>query len=301
MLFSLATTKDDWVVKAWELVREGEDKLSWKENKCGKFSVRSPYASLARGGREPFLAIIVWNPWVQTEILVYLPAFYLGKDLAIARGYEEYFKTAGCRRQILCWKCHSSTAIPTSGTKLRDRLVKIITDYRTETSLRHGCNDILKADCVNLLVKYYKEARHAIYLSNEEDEARAKRGDSRASQATERPLSMKTMEVKSKTRGGGRCCMCFDPFSIQNVSVIAFFCCHAYHMNCLMDSTYSVSGKQGKGATSRKQHQIMMSMITVLMVRMMPHRVPLGCVVSCVLLLPVEYRFFGGVRVCVCF
>ncbi|KAL6312812.1 hypothetical protein AAG906_022540 [Vitis piasezkii] len=32
---------------------------------------------------------------------------------------------------------------------LRDRLVKIITDYRTETSLRHGCNDILKADCVN--------------------------------------------------------------------------------------------------------------------------------------------------------
>ncbi|RVW54367.1 Vacuolar protein sorting-associated protein 41-like [Vitis vinifera] len=146
----------------------------------------------------------------------------------------------------------SSTAIPTSGTKLRDRLVKIITDYRTETSLRHGCNDILKADCVNLLVKYYKEARHAIYLSNEEDETRAKRGDSRASQATERPLSMKTMEVKSKTRGGGRCCMCFDPFSIQNVSVIAFFCCHAYHMNCLMDSTYSVSGKQGKGATSQE-------------------------------------------------
>ena len=29
-------------------------------------------------------------------------------------------------------------------SRLRDRLVKIITDYRTETSLRHGCNDILK-------------------------------------------------------------------------------------------------------------------------------------------------------------
>ncbi|XLU81070.1 hypothetical protein S245_004490, partial [Arachis hypogaea] len=27
---------------------------------------------------------------------------------------------------------------------LRDRLVKIITDYMTETLLRHGCNDILK-------------------------------------------------------------------------------------------------------------------------------------------------------------
>ncbi|KAL0460606.1 UNVERIFIED_CONTAM: Vacuolar protein sorting-associated protein 41 [Sesamum latifolium] len=59
--------------------------------------------------------------------------------------------------------------------RLRDRLVKIITDYRTETSLRHGCNDILKADCVNLLIKYYKEARRAICLSNEEDESRTKR------------------------------------------------------------------------------------------------------------------------------
>ncbi|XP_030958415.1 vacuolar protein sorting-associated protein 41 homolog [Quercus lobata] len=134
---------------------------------------------------------------------------------------------------------------------LRDRLVKIITDYRTETSLRHGCNDILKADCVNLLVKYYKEARHGIYLSNEEEEARAKRNDSSASQAIEKS-SVRTTEVKSKTRGGGRCCMCFDPFSIQNVSVIAFFCCHAYHMTCLMDSTSNVSGMKGSEATSRE-------------------------------------------------
>uniref|UniRef100_A0A803QMQ5 Vps41 beta-propeller domain-containing protein n=1 Tax=Cannabis sativa TaxID=3483 RepID=A0A803QMQ5_CANSA len=72
--------------------------------------------------------------------------------------------------------------------RLRDRLVKIITDYRTETSLRHGCNDILKADCVNLLVKYYKEARHGLYLSNEEDESRAKQNDNNmsSSQAIER-------------------------------------------------------------------------------------------------------------------
>ncbi|ONM50859.1 Vacuolar protein sorting-associated protein 41-like protein [Zea mays] len=42
---------------------------------------------------------------------------------------------------------------------LRNRLVKIMAGYRTETSLRNGCIDILKADCVNLLVKYYHEAR----------------------------------------------------------------------------------------------------------------------------------------------
>uniref|UniRef100_A0A2N9IW62 Vacuolar protein sorting-associated protein 41 homolog n=1 Tax=Fagus sylvatica TaxID=28930 RepID=A0A2N9IW62_FAGSY len=136
--------------------------------------------------------------------------------------------------------------------RLRDRLVKIITDYRTETSLRHGCNDILKADCVNLLVKYYKEAIHGICLGNEEDEARAKRNDNSASQAIEKSSNVRATEVKSKTRGGARCCMCFDPFSIQNVSVITFFCCHAYHMTCLMDSTYNVSGKKGSGATSRE-------------------------------------------------
>ncbi|PON71205.1 Vacuolar protein sorting-associated protein [Trema orientale] len=136
--------------------------------------------------------------------------------------------------------------------RLRDRLVKIITDYRTETSLRHGCNDILKADCVNLLVKCYKEARHGIYLSNEEDETRSKRNDSGSSQAIERSPSVRSMEVKSKTRGGGRCCMCFDPFSIQSVSVIVFFCCHAYHTTCLMDSTYSNTNKVSKG-TSREQ------------------------------------------------
>lgn len=133
--------------------------------------------------------------------------------------------------------------------RLRDRLVKIITNYRTETSLRHGCNDILKADIVNLLVKYYREAIHGIYLSNEEDEARTKRNDSRASQVIEKSPGVRSMEVKSKPRGGARCCMCFDPFSIQSLNVIVFFCCHAYHMTCLMDSTYT-SGIKGSGATS---------------------------------------------------
>ncbi|KNA17401.1 hypothetical protein SOVF_080170 [Spinacia oleracea] len=125
--------------------------------------------------------------------------------------------------------------------RLRDRLVKIITDYRTETSLRHGCQDILKADIVNLLVKYYKEARHAIYMSNAEDEARTKRDEKRMEESVTKPPNFKNMDLKSKTRVGGRCCMCFDPFSTLNVSVVIFFCCHAYHMTCYMDSlnTYS--------------------------------------------------------------
>lgn len=112
----------------------------------------------------------------------------------------------------------------------------------------------MQADCVNLLVKCYKEARRAVCLSNEEDDARLRRDGGRTSQATEKATSVRNMEVKSKTRGGARCCMCFDPFSIQNVSVIVFFCCHAYHTTCLMDAAYTSNknGKKGAEATSRQ-------------------------------------------------
>ncbi|KAE8660371.1 Vacuolar protein sorting-associated protein 41-like protein [Hibiscus syriacus] len=138
--------------------------------------------------------------------------------------------------------------------RLRDRLVKIITDYRTETSLRHGCNDILKADCVNLLVKYYNEARRAVCLSNEEVNYSSKREASGASLSIEKTPSARNMVVKSKTRGGGRCCMCFDPFSIQNVSVVVFFCCHAYHTTCLTDYAYADDSKKRTGTTSQEPY-----------------------------------------------
>lgn len=101
------------------------------------------------------------------------------------------------------------------------------------------------------MVKYYKEARRAICLSNEEDDARVKRDGSRDSQAAGRTASVRTMEVKSKTRGDTRCCMCFDPFSIRDVSVVVFFCCHAYHMTCLMDSMHTVGGNKRTGVSSQ--------------------------------------------------
>lgn len=74
--------------------------------------------------------------------------------------------------------------------------------------------------------------------------------DTRASQVFDKSPSLRTVEVKSKTRGGGRCCICFDPFSIQTVSVIVFFCCHGYHTTCLMDSSYTSSNKKEVQATT---------------------------------------------------
>ncbi|GMH45969.1 hypothetical protein BSKO_13933 [Bryopsis sp. KO-2023] len=45
---------------------------------------------------------------------------------------------------------------------LRQRLCQIIADYRTQTSLQEGCNNILRADGVHLGEKFYKEIRCAI-------------------------------------------------------------------------------------------------------------------------------------------
>lgn len=47
---------------------------------------------------------------------------------------------------------------------LRNRLCKIITDYRTQTSLQEGCSHILKADCVHLAEKLYHEIKHCIQV-----------------------------------------------------------------------------------------------------------------------------------------
>lgn len=94
------------------------------------------------------------------------------------------------------------------------------------------------------MVKYYKEARHAICLSNEEDEARTKRDDKRTVESLTKAPSLRNMDLKSKTKAGGRCCICFDPFSIQNVSVVIFFCCHAYHLTCYTDSLSTFSDEK---------------------------------------------------------
>ncbi|KAG0477738.1 hypothetical protein HPP92_012457 [Vanilla planifolia] len=130
--------------------------------------------------------------------------------------------------------------------RLRDRLVKIITDYRTETSLRQGCMEILKTDSVNLLIKYYKEAQRAVCMSSGEDEARERTEESSTNRDGRKTSNPRSVELKSRTRGSGRCCLCFDPFSIQTVSVVVFFCCHAYHVTCLTGGSVSLETNAGR-------------------------------------------------------
>ena len=43
---------------------------------------------------------------------------------------------------------------------LRDRLRSIISDFRTQTSLREGCNVVLRSDCCSQMNKLYVDVRH---------------------------------------------------------------------------------------------------------------------------------------------
>jgi len=148
--------------------------------------------------------------------------------------------------------------------RLRDRLVKIIADYRTETSLRAGCNDILKSDCVDLLVRYYDEARHAVRVGGSEydaekpDEPNANGGDSVKSSSTSLSRTNKAGgkggRILTNYGGSGRCCICFDPVALQNVAVVAFFCTHAYHETCLNDTSGILPSEESGGLRRSGSH-----------------------------------------------
>eukprot|EP01119_Soliformovum_irregulare_P019120 TRINITY_DN5998_c0_g1_i1.p1 TRINITY_DN5998_c0_g1~~TRINITY_DN5998_c0_g1_i1.p1 ORF type:complete len:882 (+),score=254.78 TRINITY_DN5998_c0_g1_i1:60-2705(+) len=83
---------------------------------------------------------------------------------------------------------------------LRDRLVKIISDYNLQMSLREGCKEVLKADCVDLEERLYRGKRRGLKV--EEDM---------------------------------RCAICAANVitSKSQTGIIVFFCRHLYHSKCL--------------------------------------------------------------------
>eukprot|EP01114_Cavostelium_apophysatum_P004970 TRINITY_DN1546_c0_g1_i1.p1 TRINITY_DN1546_c0_g1~~TRINITY_DN1546_c0_g1_i1.p1 ORF type:complete len:976 (-),score=258.51 TRINITY_DN1546_c0_g1_i1:28-2796(-) len=92
---------------------------------------------------------------------------------------------------------------------LRDRLVKIISDYNLQMSLREGCMEILKADCVDLAQKLHRGQRRALKVET---------------------------EIRCAICGGN--VLTHRP----NTGVIAFFCHHVYHSKCLRGTNAADTG-----------------------------------------------------------
>lgn len=86
--------------------------------------------------------------------------------------------------------------------KLRDRLVKIISDYKLEMSLREGCNEILKADSVELVEKYVKGQRRGVRVGMDAQCA----------------VCSESIGMSGKGHGG----------------YVIFFCHHIYHNKCIV-------------------------------------------------------------------
>jgi len=99
---------------------------------------------------------------------------------------------------------------------LRNRLVKIISDYNLQMSLREGCKEILKADCVNLFEKLFRGLRGGVNV----DDNSARCAACGASVLAAKPES----------------------------SVVIFFCSHIYHHRCLKSANQSQSGSNNSNA-----------------------------------------------------
>ena len=96
---------------------------------------------------------------------------------------------------------------------LRDRLVKIISDYNLQMSLREGCNVILKADCVSLAKRLNAGQNAAMKVSTQSKCA-----------------SCAAQVVPAKEQGG----------------LVIFFCSHVYHQRCLRNAHRSGTEASGQ-------------------------------------------------------
>eukprot|EP01091_Cochliopodium_minus_P012545 TRINITY_DN3820_c0_g1_i1.p1 TRINITY_DN3820_c0_g1~~TRINITY_DN3820_c0_g1_i1.p1 ORF type:complete len:888 (-),score=239.42 TRINITY_DN3820_c0_g1_i1:117-2780(-) len=98
---------------------------------------------------------------------------------------------------LLIKRIPNSMEIP----QLRDRLVKIISDYNLKRSLREGCNTILKVDCVQLQEKISKKMKRGFCVP------------------------------QSSRCAGCNMQILYPERDIE--SVVVFFCNHTYHTRCL--------------------------------------------------------------------
>ncbi|RVW53588.1 hypothetical protein CK203_068938 [Vitis vinifera] len=69
-LFALAVFKDAWVKDVWRkrIQLAVDDRVIWRETKCGKFSVKSLYKSLVSGHPASFPSSAIWKVSVQPRV-----------------------------------------------------------------------------------------------------------------------------------------------------------------------------------------------------------------------------------------
>jgi hypothetical protein len=101
---------------------------------------------------------------------------------------------------------------------LRNHLVKIISDYNLEMSLRKGCNEILKTDSVELAEKYVKGQRKGV----------------RIDRSAHCAICQESVGTSEKGTGG----------------FVVFFCRHVFHNRCIAPASTSSPSTPSSSSSS---------------------------------------------------
>jgi hypothetical protein len=106
---------------------------------------------------------------------------------------------------------------------LRDKLVKIISDYHVQMSLREGCNAVLKSDCVALAEQLYRKRKRSYKVG------------------VVLALSLELLTVaaaaqKVDVRAGCAACEQGLVGGASEDGVRVFACGHSFHNTCLLRS-----------------------------------------------------------------
>jgi len=102
---------------------------------------------------------------------------------------------------------------------LRDRLVKIIFDYNLQMSLREGCKEVLKADCVDLAQRLNRSRRRGLKVEEE----------SKCPICAQNIISARPLE-----------------------DIVIFYCRHIYHRICLSNGEPEVVATNATNSSSLK-------------------------------------------------
>lgn len=106
--------------------------------------------------------------------------------------------------------------------KLKHKLVKILSDCALQTSVRTGCNVILKRDLLSLQAKLHRRQRRAIKV---------------AWSSSALVVHCIATHALGQIGAGIRCEHCEGQVFVGKLdSIVIFFCKHVYHQSCLGES-----------------------------------------------------------------
>ncbi|KAJ3024132.1 UNVERIFIED_CONTAM: Vacuolar protein sorting-associated protein 41 [Siphonaria sp. JEL0065] len=117
-------------------------------------------------------------------------------------------------------------------SNLQASLIKIMTDYGIQMSLREGCGKILVSDAVTLMENLYFSQRNGISFNGEF-------------------LSLFN-SAEYKTDQELQCNLCDNKFAFDDKHIVFFFCRHTYHKSCLLSKSVAM----GRSITDSPMHTL---------------------------------------------